>query len=523
MIRRNIIANYLGTAWSVLMGFLFIPLYIKYLGAEAYGVVGISVVLQSYLALLDLGLTPMMGREMARFTAGAHDAAAIRSLLRIIELVMWSTSALAVLLLWLAADWIASEWLRRESLPTADIAHALRILAAVIGMRFVEGMYRSCLVGLQFQVTANVISSTAATLRGAGAIAVLAWWSPTLTAFFWWQGAVSLASLMAFALSAYRLLPAARASIWAGIEVLRGTWKFAGGMLVSSLLGLLLTQTDKVLLTRLLSLTDYGKYTLSLAIVGGVSMAAGPIGQAMYPRLTGLYARGGDKPLVKDFHRSAQLVTVIAGSACATLIAFADQAITFWTGDAALAREVAPVVRILALGTLFNTMMTAPYLCQLASGWTSLSNIANLVSTAIVIPALIWLVPVFGTIGAAVVWLGLNTGYLAIVAPISFRRVMTGEMWRWYGRDLLLPLAAAAAAATGSRALLHVLPASGGVLLLLIGSSGLLAALAAILAATEVRTTLQHTIRARRFVARTRTPAADSTRLPAMDYRENTP
>lgn len=522
MVRRNIIANYLGTAWSALMGFLFVPVYIKYLGTEAYGVVGISVVLQSYLAFLDLGLTPMMGREMARYTAGAHDAAAIRSLLRVIELVMWSTSAFAVLSLWLAADWIASEWLRSESLPAADIAHALRILAAVVGMRFVEGMYRGCLVGLQFQVTANVISSTAATLRGAGAVAALAWWSPTLTAFFWWQGAVSLASLAALAFSAHRLLPPARASIRAGFDVLRGTWKFAGGMLLSALLVLLLTQTDKVLLTRLLSLADYGKYTLSLAIAGGVSMAAGPIGQAMYPRLTELYARGGGRPLAKEFHRGAQLVSVVAGSACATLVAFADQAITLWTGDAALAQEVAPVVRVLALGTLLNAMMATPYYCQLASGWTSLSNIANVASTAVVIPALLWLVPAIGTIGAAAVWLGLNIGYLAIVAPISFRRVMTGEMWHWYGRDLVIPLAAAAAAAAACRALLPVIPTGGAALCIFIGSSGLVVALTAMLAAPEVRSTLRRAIEARRLLARTRAPEADSTTISAVDHRENT-
>lgn len=498
MVTRNIIANYVGTAWSALMGFLFVPWYIKYLGAEAYGVVGISVILQSYLAFLDLGLTPMMGREMARFTAGAHDARAIRSLLRTIELVMWSTSAVAVLSLWLAADWIASEWLRSESLPTADIAHALRILAAVVGMRFLEGLYKGCLVGLQLQVTANVISSAAATLRGAGAVAVLAWWSPTLNAFFWWQGAVSLASLMTLALSTHRLLPKAPTSIKAGIEVLRGTWKFAGGMLLSSLLVLLLTQTDKVLLTRLLSLADYGKYTLSLAIASGVSMAAGPIGQAVYPRLTSLYARGDEVNLAREFHRSAQLVAIIAGSACATLVAFADQAIFLWTGDQGLADDTAPIVRIVALGTLMNAMMSTPYLSQLASGWTSLSNIVNVVSTALVVPALLLLVPKFGTLGAAVVWLVLNACYLLIAAPISFRRVMNGEMWRWYGRDLLLPLAAATAMTAGSRAILASLPEGRAVLWVFIIGSGLLAALAATLAANEVRAALHRMIASRR-------------------------
>lgn len=491
MFIRNVIANYVGTAWSALMGFVFVPWYIKYLGAEAYGVVGISVILQGCLGFLDVGLTPMMGREIARFTAGSHDARAIRSLLRTIELVMWSTSALAVLALWMAADWVASEWLRSESLPTADIAHALRILAAVVGMRFIEGLYRGCVVGLQLQVTANIISSTAATLRGAGALAVLAWWSPTLNAFFWWQGAVSFASLASLAFSAHRLLPAASASIRTGVEMLRGTWKFAGGMLLSSLLVLLLTQTDKVLLTRLLSLSDYGKYTLSLAIAGGVSLAAGPVGQAVYPRLTALHARGGGAPLAREFHRSAQLIAVTAGGTCATLVAFADHVIALWTADHALARELAPTLRILALGTLLNATMTLPHLCQLASGWTSLSNLVNMMSAAVAIPALLWIVPRFGMVGAAAVWLGLNAGYLAIAAPISFRRLMAGELWRWYARDLLAPLVAAATVAAAMRALLPTLPEGAVTTWACIVSCTLLATFAASMAAPEVRNALR--------------------------------
>jgi len=52
-VKKNIIANYLGNAWAALMGFAFVPIYIKYLGPEAYGLVGLFVVLQGMIAILD--------------------------------------------------------------------------------------------------------------------------------------------------------------------------------------------------------------------------------------------------------------------------------------------------------------------------------------------------------------------------------------------------------------------------------------------------------------------------------------
>lgn len=53
-LKRNLIANYLGQAWRALMGLAFIPLYIHYLGIEAYGLIGLFATLQVCLGLLDM-------------------------------------------------------------------------------------------------------------------------------------------------------------------------------------------------------------------------------------------------------------------------------------------------------------------------------------------------------------------------------------------------------------------------------------------------------------------------------------
>ena len=86
-LKKNVVANFLGQGWRALMGLVFIPLYIKYLGIEAYGLIGIFALLQAWLALLDMGMRPALGREMARFTSGAHNAQSIRDLLRTIEVI----------------------------------------------------------------------------------------------------------------------------------------------------------------------------------------------------------------------------------------------------------------------------------------------------------------------------------------------------------------------------------------------------------------------------------------------------
>lgn len=67
-LKRNLIANYLGQGWVAIMSLAFIPIYIKYLGIEFYGLIGLFALLQAWLILLDMGMTPTLSREMAMST-----------------------------------------------------------------------------------------------------------------------------------------------------------------------------------------------------------------------------------------------------------------------------------------------------------------------------------------------------------------------------------------------------------------------------------------------------------------------
>jgi O-antigen/teichoic acid export membrane protein len=458
MLKRNIVANYLGTAWTAIMSIAFVPMYVRYLGTEAYGVIGISAVIGTFLSFFDLGLSPMLSREMARYRGGIHAAKSIRSLLRVVELCSWPVGLLGMVALWFAAPWLASGWLRSESLSPDTIAHAMRIMAAVIGLRFVEGMYRGVLMGLQRQVTVNAISMSAATLRGAGSMAVLAWWSPTLDAFFWWQGVVAVLSLASFVACGYSALPCAPVSLGHGIGTLRLAWPFAKGILLGNLLGLGLGQTDKLLLSRLLELFDYGEYVLAVTVASCASIAAGPICQALYPRLTERHARTDGTGFVAEFHRMAQLVSVAAGGTGMVLVVFADVIMLAWTSDPRLASAIATPVRLLGIGGVLSACAQVLDYCQLASGRTRLRNCMNGVAMAAVVPALLVVAPSYGKNGAAAVWLGLNVGYICVYAPLSLRALMPNEIPTWWRRDLLTPLFTALIVCLAARAIYETLP-----------------------------------------------------------------
>jgi len=447
MLKRNLIANYLGQGWTALMGLAFIPLYIKYLGIEAYGLIGFFGMLQAWLSLLDMGMTPTLNREMARFTGGTHSATSIRDLLRSIETIAFGVAVLVGLGIWAASGWLASDWLHAENLPIDVVAKALAIMGVVIALRFVEGIYRSCIVGLQRQVMFNVVSSVLATLRSLGAVGILIWVAPTIEAFFIWQGIVSLFSLGVLALVTYGLLPKpARDGVFSMAE-LRNIGGFAVGMMGITFLALLLTQVDKILLARLLTLSDYGYYTLATVVASALYLLTGPIAQAWFPRMSELHANNQQAELIEKYHLGAQLVSVLTGSAAVVMIVFAETILRLWTHDAELAQRSAKLLSVLALGNLLNSLMIMPYQAQLAHGWTGLTVRINIVFVMFVVPAILWVTPHYGAVGAAWVWVSINAGYVMIGIHFMHRKILISEKRHWYTHDILLPLLAATSTA----------------------------------------------------------------------------
>lgn len=447
-LKKNVIANYLGQGWTALMGIAFVPLYIEYLGMEAYGLIGVFAILQAWLGLLDMGMTPTLNREMARYTAGAHTAQSICDLLRSLEVICFAIAMLIGIVIWLSASWLSTHWLQAEKLPVEIITQAISIIGFVVALRFIESLYRGAILGLQKQVWLSVIGSVLATLRWGGAVCVLVWVTPGIEAFFIWQGMVSVVTILAFAFAVHRHFPpSAQAARFSWFQ-LRNIWRFAGGMMATTLLVLLLMQVDKIILSRILSLEMFGYYTFAGTVAAVLYQLTGPITQAYYPRFTELVAKGDTAGLINIYHQGAQLVSVMIVPAALMLVFFGENILLLWTGNQVLTHNVAPLLALLILGTMLNGLMHIPYMLTLAYGWPGFAVRQNIVAVILLVPAILWVTPRYGAIGAAWVWVILNAGYVFLGMHYLHRHLLQTEKWRWYLYDVISPTVVALSMAT---------------------------------------------------------------------------
>jgi O-antigen/teichoic acid export membrane protein len=438
--QKNMVANYLGQFWAILMGIVFIPYYVEILGIEAYGLIAFFVLLQSMLNLLDLGITPALGREMARFTGGSHTTKSIGLLLRSIEYVVFILAALMIMTGNFLSDLIFEKWLNIESLQQEDVVYALKIMSVVVALRFIEGVYRGSLLGLQRQVIFNIANASLSTLRWFGAICALLWYKPTIEVYFIWHALVSILAVIVFRSITYSSIQIRNNSVYFSFESLRNIYIFASGVFFVAIISALLSQVDKLVVSKLLPLSVFADYALASVISGGVLMLISPVTRSIYPRLCQLHANNDYDKFVKVFHNGAQLISAITGSAGLVIAVNSDIVLYIWTNNIELSNRVYPVMTVLVLASIVNSLIHMPYRAQLAHGITKLAVSINLVSVLIVVPLMFIVVPKYSVIGAALVWFLINLLYLLIGAQLMFRRVLDDEKTKWYINDILLPL-----------------------------------------------------------------------------------
>jgi O-antigen/teichoic acid export membrane protein len=451
--RRNLVANFAGTMWVAALALAFIPIYVRLLGVEAYGLVGFFTSMQAVFTLLDLGFGTTLNRELARLDPGSLHSTESRQLIQTLETIYWAAALAIAVLLCLSAPFIADRWIHRQTLSGETVRGALMLMAIAIGFAFPTSFYSGGLLGLQKHVRLNVALAGFGTLRWGGA-AVLLTIRPALIPFFAWQASVSALQTLTLGTvfnHAAGIVPWRR---YFAIRRLGRLKSFAMKLAAVTLLGALLTHADKLIVSRLAPLSVFGAYAIAATIAAGLVLIAMPFFTTVFPRLTQLSAAADESELRRVYHRVSQLLAAFLLPATVVAALFSREVLQAWTRQPEIALRAAPFLTVLAIGFGLHGLAHLPYALQLANGWVSLQMQLNIVAIVVLIPSSIVAVYRIGPIGAALAWVTLNLIYVVPGALIMHTRLLRGEQWTWYLVDLALPLCGALLIAVPARLLL---------------------------------------------------------------------
>ncbi len=422
-LRKNILSNYVGMGVVALAPILALPWYLAALGPKQFGLIGFITMLQAILGLLDAGMSQALVREFSvrlSLADGGRRGAAL--LLFGFERIYWIFAFCTGGVTLLLADTIARHWLNLGGLPDVSGRVAIYGASAIFAAQFPGSIYRSLLVGAQAQVVLNGVMLVGALLRHVGGVIVVLVW-PTLSAYLIWQASIALLETLLRSRLAWNTLNVKKNQLKWEIKELRPVWRQVAGMSAAVWLGALTVQMDKIVLSRMATIEQFGYYTVAATVAVGMLQLVYPLVQAVLPRAVQL--REEPAALRKLGIKLAVLIGLLTGVIALIFIAAGQWLLGIWLRNPDVASTVYPLLAVLLVGTGMNAFYNVGYINWIVHKkfyrMFQVNALALVLSVVLIPPLVIWQ----GTIGAAFGWLMIN--FIGLVLSLEWLKRKQNE------------------------------------------------------------------------------------------------
>ena len=391
-LKFNIVANFLIRLWSVVSNFLFVPLYIKFLGEEAYGLVTFFSSLQTVMNLLGMGLTKTLRREFA--SLGNDDNARLEKykLLRSVETVYGFIAIIIVLICSLGSELIAAKWLSIDNLSIFLVKSTISLMGVSIAIQLITGMLQGCLFGLEKQVEADAIQFGWSFLRNVGVILLLWLFSIDLIEFYLWYIAIDILYLIVLRIRVIHYLKNdSYKLIWKfkEIENIKKIWKYALGLFFISICTI---GFDKLIVSKFFDLVTVGAYN-TIVMLGNFSLIISTsVGIAVFSRFAVLKSEGKTDELNTLYKNTNYAVNICVGCFGAFIATFSKEIILFWTNSPKITSIADTAAQFIIIGLTFQALQQTSFEFMLSTGVVGLDNvraIATVIALVVIMPIMI--------------------------------------------------------------------------------------------------------------------------------------
>jgi O-antigen/teichoic acid export membrane protein len=306
--------------------------------------------------------------------------------------------------------------------------------------------------------------------------------------FFSYALIIAVLELVVSVVKTYVLLPRLEQPLPLRFDVkpLFPILRFSVSISFLSVVWVLVTQVDKLILSKLLNLSEYGLFTLAAAAASGLMVLANPISNAVQPRFARLHAEGNETELIALYRKATQFVSIMVFPVAMVLVFFAKPVIWIWTNDPGVADKIAAVFALYVLGNALLAIAAFAYYLQFAKGDMRLNLYGNVLFLVVQVPSTALATVKYGMIGAGCAWLIARAMFLLLWVPIVHRRFAKGIHLKWLVHDVGYPLLSSMAAALALSLVIPSIPNRTS-MAALIGLSGILVVSCAVLSSGESR------------------------------------
>ena len=427
LLARNTIWNILGQIVPMVVGVATIPIIIRGLGVERFGVLSLAWVVVGYFSLFDLGI----GRALTKFVAdklGADEVNSIPPLACTALVLMLLLGIVGAVITAAFSPWLVHRLLKVSETLQPETLRGFYLLAASIPLVTTTAGLRGILEALQRFRVINAIRIPMSVFSFAAPLLALPY-SHSLVPVIAMLVVARFFGCCVHAWACFRAMPALfRGFSWERSAVAPLT-RYGGWMTVNNIAGPFMFYIDRFLVGALVSVTALAYYTtpvdMMLRLVVIPSAVVGVLFPAFAMSLNQDMTRAGVL-----LSRGLKYIFLVIFPIVLVVITFAPEGLRLWLGPT-FSQNGASVLRWAAVGVFLNSLSVLPFNLIQSAGRPDITAWLIAGELPVYSAALWFLTRRMGIEGTAIAWAGRLAVEGIVIFVISQRLLPQTSKFLW--------------------------------------------------------------------------------------------
>jgi O-antigen/teichoic acid export membrane protein len=390
---RNAGYNLVGSILPIVLGLATVPVYIKLVGVERYGVLAIAWLLLGYFGLFDLGLSRATAHRIAALKDASEPERAA---------TFWTAigvnagmGLIGGLILWPVASWYFQYKFNVQADLRDEIVVAVPLLALSVPVATSTGVLVGALQGREKFLETNTISVTSTTLFQLFPLLVAWLHGPNLTWLLWAALAARFIALVALWMRCSKHVIMGHGFRF-DREQMIPLMKFGGWVTIASIFSPLLVIVDRFIIGAVIGAVAVAIYNVPFQLAQRISIIPTALGGALFPRLSS--SRGEEQQILG--RKASQTLASLMSLPVLWVILLFGPFLRLWVG-AKIGVPATPIGKILVLGYWANAFAIVSYVRLQARGRPDLVTKMLLIQIPPYLGLLWFAIHRFGLVGAA--------------------------------------------------------------------------------------------------------------------------
>jgi O-antigen/teichoic acid export membrane protein len=400
VIVKNTVINLVGQILPLFVGIATIPMLIKGLGTDRFGILTLAWMVIGYFSLFDLGL----GRALTQIISqrlGKGEARDLPGLVWTALAIMAITGVIGTVIAGVISPILIANVFKMPDQLRPETLKAFYILSASIPIIILSSGFVGILSAYQRFDLINAVRMPLGLANFIAPLLVLQF-TTSLVPITFLLALCRLATCIAQFWLCLRVMPILRTEKHFISEAVKPLFSFGGWMTVSNIVGPLMVYLDRFIIGAVISVTAVAYYATPYEMVTKIWIVSGALISSLFP-VFAAYKNNDASHTIQIVTKSFAAIFIFIFPIVLIIVTFSQEGLSLWLGKD-FANNSTHVLQWLAAGVFINCLAQVVFVLIQGRGRPDITAKIHLMELTFYLPLLWWALKNYGIAGAAVAW-----------------------------------------------------------------------------------------------------------------------